>query len=219
VKGAGGTQWRSSLAVVNSGAAEAALTLTYRPYGSGDAEVRDHALAAGASVEWQDVLVSLFGFDAAANVKGSIEIGAPGPVVVGARTYNQAANGTYGQEYPAIAPTQAPLAGQVGVLPQLRKDATTRTNIGVLNLGAADVAVEVRLFDATGARVGGVTAATVASGRYWQQDDIFTSSGAGAQALAYATVEVQTPGGAVWAYASVIDAATGDPTTVPVQVQ
>ena len=219
LKGAGGTQWRSSLAVVNTGAAEAALTLTYRPYGTGDAVVRDHALAPGASVEWHDVLVSLFGQDAAANVKGSVEIASPQPVVVGARTYNQAAKGTYGQDYPAIAAAQALLAGQVGVLPQLRKDAATRTNVGVLNVGAADVAVEVQLFDATGAEVGVATAASVAAGRYWQQDDIFTSSGAGAQAIAYATVEVKTPGGAVWAYASVIDAATGDPTTIPVLLQ
>ena len=219
LKGAGGTQWRSSLAVVNPGAAEAPLTLTYRPYGSGDAIVREHPLAAGAAVEWQDALVSLFGYDAAANVKGSVEIAAPLPVVIGARTYNQAAKGTYGQGYPAIAPAQALRAGQVGVLPQLRKDAATRTNVGVLNVGMAEVTVEVRLFDATGAPVGGVTSATVAAGRYWQQDDIFTSSGAGTQALAYATVDVQTPGGAVWAYASVIDTVTGDPTTVAVQPQ
>ena len=132
---------------------------------------------------------------------------------------SKATKGTYGQDYPAIAPSQALLAGQVGVLPQLRKDATTRTNVGVLNVGDAEVAVEVRLFDATGAEVGDVTAATVAAGRYWQQDDIFTSSGAGAQPIAYATVVATTDGGAIWAYASVIDAATGDPTTVPVQRQ
>ena len=46
--------------------------------------------------------------------------------------------------------------------------------------------------------------------------DIFTSSGAGAQDVAYATVEVQTAGAAVWAYASLVDEATGDPTTLPV---
>ena len=139
--------------------------------------------------------------------------------MVGARTYNQTDEGTYGQDYPAVAPEGALVAGRVGVLPQLRKDATTRTNVGVLNVGGAAIAVEVRLFDATGTQIGGVTAANVAAGRYWQQDDIFTSSGAGAQPIAYATAEVLTEGGAAWAYASVIDGATGDPTTVPVLVQ
>jgi hypothetical protein len=138
-------------------------------------------------------------------------------VVVGSRTYNQAATGTYGQEYPAIAASQALAAGVAGVLPQLRRDAATRTNVGVLNVGAADVEVAVRLFDAAGAPIGAVTTATVAAGRYWQQDDIFATSGAGTRALAYATVEALTAGGRIWAYASVIDNATGDPTTVAVQ--
>jgi DNA-binding PadR family transcriptional regulator len=35
----------------------------------------------------------------------------------------------------------------------------------------------------------------------------------------YATVEVLTEGGSVWGYASVIDNATGDPTTVPMAIQ
>jgi len=217
--GLGGTVWRSTLSLVNGGAAEAALTLTYWPYGSGAPVVRERTLAAGAAVTWQDVLVSLFGEDEAANVKGSVAIASSQPVVVGSRTFNQAAAGTFGQGYPAITTDQALVHGQVGVIPQLKKNASTRTNIGVLNVGGADVIVEIRLFGPSGAQVGAAETATVAASRYWQQDDIFVAAGAGSQDIAYATVEVQTPGGAVWAYGSVIDSVTGDPTTMPVLVQ
>ena len=37
-------------------------------------------------------------------------------------------------------------------------------------------------------------------------------------ARAFATVEVTTPGGLAWAYASVIDNRTGDPTIVPLTI-
>jgi hypothetical protein len=51
-----------------------------------------------------------------------------------------------------------------------------------------------------------------------QVDDVFASCGAGDAAIAWARVEVRTPGGRLFAYASVIDNATGDPTIVPLTV-
>jgi hypothetical protein len=57
-----------------------------------------------------------------------------------------------------------------------------------------------------------------AAGRFFQQDLVFNAAAAGSHDNAYATVEVLTTGCAAWAYASVIDNATGDPTTVPVQI-
>jgi hypothetical protein len=210
--------WRSTLSVVNPGAAEAALTLTFWPYGSGASIVKTQTLAAGAAGEWPDVLVSLFGKSDAASVKGSVAIASTQPVVIGSRTFNQAEAGTFGQGYPAVTADQALAFGQVGVIPQLEKSAATRTNVGVLNVGSAEVTVEIRLFGASGAQVGAARTATVGASRYWQQDDIFASAGAGPQPIAYATVVVQTPGGRVWAYGSVIDAVTGDPTTMSVLV-
>ena len=99
------------------------------------------------------------------------------------------------RSYPAIA-AGAGAARRPGraCIPQLRKNAATRTNVGVLNVGAADVTVDVTLFGADGAQVGTATTATVAPARYWQQDDIFASAGAGTQAIAYATVEVHDRG-------------------------
>lgn len=67
-----------------------------------------------------------------------------------------------------------------------------------------------------GFEVGGSKTLTAAGSRWAQQYEIFANVGAGSNDIAYATVEVQTPGGQVWAYASVVDTATGDPTTIPV---
>jgi hypothetical protein len=89
--------------------------------------------------------------------------------------------------------------------------------VGILNVGLADSTVVMRLYGASGSQVGTTKTQAIGPGRYWQEDDAFVKWGAGQQEIAYATVEVTTTGGTVWAYGSVIDAATGDPTTVPVQ--
>ena len=54
----------------------------------------------------------------------------------------------------------------------------------------------------------------------WKQDnDIFQDANAGTHANAYATVEVLTSGCEVWGYGSVVDNRSGDPTTIPIQVE
>jgi hypothetical protein len=214
--GVGGTQWRTNVAAVNRNQQAASLALTFLPYGGGTPLQKTASLAAGATMEWKDILVGLFGLSATTASKGSLEIGSTLPVYVTSRTYNQVPAGTYGQYYPAVTSVQALAAGQVGVIPQLKKNASFRSNIGALNLSTAPCTVRARLFGATGAKVGNDMSRTIGRYRYTQWDDIFTAASAGAQSIAYATIEVQTEGCLAWAYGSVVDANTGDPTTVPV---
>jgi PKD repeat protein len=213
--GASGTQWRTDVAAVNRSALPAALTLLFTSYDGSQTITRNATLPSGATVEWRDILVSLFGVSASASTKGTLKVTSTTPVALTSRTYNQAAAGTYGQYYPAVSTTTALAAGQVGIIPQIKKTTAFRTNLGALNPGTAQITVAVKLFAASGNQVGSKTL-TVPAGRWIQQDDIFGSSGAGNQDLAYATVEVETEGGRAWCYASVIDGTTGDPTTIPV---
>jgi PKD repeat protein len=212
--GASGTQWRTDLAVVNRSGVGVSLTLVY--YSDGVPVTRTKSLAHGAAIEWRDVLVSLFGLTASASSSGVVQVTASMPIGATSRTYNQVTTGTYGQSYPALRSADGLTAGREGLLPQLRKSASFRTNVGVANLGLSSATVAVKLWNASGIQVGGTKTMTVAAGRWAQQYDIFASVGAGTQESAYATVEVQTAGASVWAYASLIDVATGDPTTIPV---
>lgn len=214
--GAGGTQWRTDVAAVNNGAVAAGMTFTYTNYDGSQTVQRTHPLPAGQTVEWQDVLMTLFSFSTSASTKGTLRLESDQPVVLNARTYNQASNGTYGQRYPALTAADAIPAGGTGVIGQLKKTANARTNVGAVNLGPTPAVVKIRLFGSAGAQVGNVTTLNLPAFRWLQQDDIFTSAGAGTQAIAHATVTVETAGAAVWAYGSVIDATTGDPTTLPI---
>jgi len=215
--GAGGTQWRTDVAVVGNASATAHLTLTY--YSDAQTLGTSYDLAPNATVEWRDILVGRFGMGSGASTSGVLHVSSDVPVVITSRTYNQTATGTFGQYYPACTVGNALSYGQVGTLAQLKKNGSFRTNIGILNVGTASCSVTVKLFKGDGVQVGSSKTLTAAAGRWLQQYDIFANVGAGSNDIAYATVAVQTPGGAVWAYASVVDIATGDPTTIPVIVR
>ena len=101
----------------------------------------------------------------------------------------------------------------------LRKGPDFRTNVGVVNLGSLTCTVAVRLFDGSGGQLGTTKTISVGPGRWFQQYDIFAAVGVGDQTLAYATIEVQTPGGMAWAYGALVDNRTGDPTTLAVQIR
>ena len=210
--GAGGTRWRTDVAVVN----RSGLTATFSvAYASTDLQLTQLAsLDTGGTVEWRNVLESLFGLAPTGNTAGRLEVVSDAPLAVTARSYSDGPQGTMGQDFRALTDSDALLPGRLGVLPQLRRGGGFYTNLGVVNLGTATCTVAVKAFDTSGSQVGGTRLFTVEGGRWVQQYDFLASVGAGNQDTAYATVEVLTPEGKAWAYAALIDSLTRDPTTI-----
>lgn len=212
-----GSLWRTDLAVVNPGGSLATLTLRFVPV-DGAPSTRTSTLAANGTREWADVLVSLFGVAQDASASGAIGIASDVTVCVASRTYNIGESGTFGGFLPAVEPKDALSPGQTGVLPQLARNALFRSNVGVANLGTAALTARLRLWGADGVAAGSPVDVGVPPGGLNQVVDPFGVAGAGDRDAAYATVEVTTPGGLAWAYASVIDNRTGDPTIIPLEV-
>jgi hypothetical protein len=208
--GAGGSVWRSTLCVTNRSGATADLTLTYRM--AGNTVTRTHMLPNSWIKEWEDVAASLF--DQGANTSGSIEITSDAPVLVVARTYNQAPDGTFGQGMPGNPDSEAATFGQIAVLPQLKKTSAFRTNVGFMNHGSAACSVRIRLYSENGSQIGNPIDTSVPAKEWKQINDVFGEAGVGQCPIGYATIEVRTAGGMVWAYGSVVDNGTGDPTTI-----
>jgi hypothetical protein len=207
--------FRTDVAVVNRAATTGNLVLTFAPADGSATVQRTSSLGAGATHEWTDVLSSLFDYPLSAQVYGTLLVASDVPLLLSSRTFNEAPGGSFGAYLPGVTSAAALGPGTPGVLPQLKKSSVYRTNIGVVNLGTEAVSVLLRLRGASGAAIGTPRTVSVAPGRLVQETDVFTTSGAGAQPIAYATVEVQTPGGKAWAFASVIDGRTNDPTIVP----
>ena len=214
--GAAATSWRSDLALVNRSATGVDAMLTYRD--GGVPVSRSATVPAGAIREWRDVLVTLFGLPDDAASAGAVTVTSDGPLAARGRTWAAAGEGGFGQDYPGLAPDDGIGPGTVGMLAPLRRDAGFYSNVGVANLGTADVTVAVRLFDAGGTQAGATLVFDVPAAEWRQTFDAFAAAGAGDHASAYALVEVLTPGGRAWAYGALIDRTTRDPATVPLVV-
>jgi len=160
--------------------------------------------------------VSLFGFAQADGVSGSVLITSDQPLRISARTYNAPGTGTYGQYLPALSAGDAITAGTEGIVPMMQRSGAFRTNLGAQNVSETACQVRYVLYDTDGDQVGQPVTRSLSAWQWDQVSDIFGAAGAGDQDLAYATVEVLTPGAEVWFYASLVDNATGDGTTVPV---
>ena len=214
--GSSGTQWRSDLAVANTSSSTASLTLTY--YSSSSPVVRSTTLAGNGTTKWGNVLESLFGVASGTSTQGTVVISANVPLAIVARTYNQAPSGTYGQFYPAVRSAHTIVSGQTAYLPGLEKSTAFRTNVGAINLGSSTCTVQFGVYTGSGVQVGSNVTSSVPAERWAQLNDLFGTAGAGNQSVAYAKVQPVSSGCQIWAYASVVDNATGDPTTVPMIV-
>jgi hypothetical protein len=212
--GSSGTEWHSDLSICNMTYWQAELLLTFR-HGAGETSA-SVTIPMGQMTEWQDVVESLFGLEDSST--GAVEISANVPLLVTARTFNQGPGGTFGQYMQGCTLEDALSHGVTGVLPQIRRTADFRTNIGLVNLGDASSTVRIRLWSAEGDQLGTPLNAIVPPGSWVQRDRVFSRAGVQECQSGFATVEVIGADDSVWAYASVIDNRTGDPTTVPVMV-
>jgi hypothetical protein len=210
--GAAGTSWRSDLVLANPGPSAADVTLTFRP--AGGVSTATVSLPAGSTSEWDDVLLSLLGVTGAAS--GALEIASSEPITASVRTFNADPGGTYGQFFPAVDGAAGLTPARSGILPHLKRDANSRTNMGFLNLADQTANVRVTVFGATGEQLGQPILRNVPARQWIQINDVIGHTGDTTAALAWATVEVTSPGTSVWAYASVISSDSGDPITVPV---
>ncbi len=204
--GIGGAAWRSDVGLLNPG--NIAANVQERFHGPSGVVTGTVVVPAGDQLVVADVVARL-----GSSGSGALELLSDQPVVVTSRTYDQLATGTVGGGYASYGTASGLGAGMSAWLPQLAENADYRTNISLTNTGSAAAAVTVALFDGAGSPLGSYDVA-LAPGA-WAQDDrpFFARAGQTSMDAGYAKVTV-TAGAGVIATASVIDNATGDPTTV-----
>ncbi len=214
--GYGGVNWRTDLELHNptQQAVSLRMDLLKRDQANPTPERIGDVVAAGASRRFFDTVSSNFGFDGAAALRVTPLNGA---LAVTSRTYNQATNGTYGQYVPGIPDYEAILYGEEARLSQLTHDLSTtsgyRTNIGFVNAVDMPITIEIKLLNDTGVVLGTLTY-DMRPYEFKQIDKIFRNVTGNAVADGLAIMRTTTTGGRFFAYASVIDNATGDPICV-----
>ena len=214
--GKNNSQWRSDLGLLNPGTVKANAQIEF--YGSGGVVSNTTYVPAATQSILTDVVGQLNGSDS-----GALEVLSDQPLKVTARTYNEVSstascypNGTQGQDYPAVVTGDGLAVGSSAYLAGLTENASYRCNIGVVNTGTGSATVLVELFNGAGTKLANYTV-SLAAGLWAQETQPFKSkAGQTAMDRGYATITVQT-GSGVFAFASVIDNITNDPTTVAMQ--
>lgn len=210
--GAGGSLWRTSLGLLNAGSAPTTATITLRRAG-GVSSSTTTTVAARSNVLLDDIVGTIL---AGADGVGSLEVVSDLPLDVASRTYNLSSTGTFGQYIDGISVADTLPAGGAGRLMNLREDEPFRTNLGFVNLGSTDATISVVLHDDSGAALPALSF-SVPPGEQLQVLRPFRSSFNRSDIVA-GWAEVQLVSGSdVWGYASVVDNATGDPTTIPLK--
>lgn len=215
--GAGGTRWRSAIGILNPGDSLADVRVVYRRAGSGPVSTLEPFIepTINPGSLWFVDFVEAFPFLTEDDTSGAIIVTSDVPVMLVARTYNDAPSGTFGQFLPGLSAADALGAGETGVLAPLVGNADFRTNVGFVNLTNESRIALVTVFGADGVQQGTTVDVIVPGGDWVQQNNIFGAAGVSSCDACSATIETIGGGGGLWAYASVVDNGSGDPTTVP----
>ena len=210
VQGAGAF-WQTDLSIRNTGSSSASVTVKFLGH-SGDGRggpERSYTIPAGQTQTWRDVLWTLFGLS---NDYGPILVRSTSASMgVLGQTWTSGGGGTYGQSVPALATAEL-----IGATPRsilgVRQDSSFRTNLMLANATESTVSVTVQLVSTTGTVLG--TQSRTLGPLSRDQLNVGNDFGYANLADAVFVISSPTPGAAVGAYASVIDAATQDPRTL-----
>ncbi len=215
------THWVTDLVLTNPGLADATARLYFIKGGRDNtgSPARPVFVPLRRSLKLVDVLATTFSETGAS---GAILVGSDVPLIVTSRTYNMTSTGTYGQFVEGVPLAEAFGPGQTAWLPGLSQSTSGgvgyRTNVGVANAGGQHVQVEIALYGSDGVWLGSRTV-ILNPYDFQQVDKVFAGIVPLGVDNGYALVSTSTAGAALFAYASVVDNATGDPIAVPANVQ
>lgn len=205
------TTWSTDLDILNPGNEAVTARIAFLPAGTDNSDLPEVEITipAGQISSFQDVVAGLLGQEGS----GAIRILTPQTLIVASRTFNDSADGTFGQYIPGQLIQNAVPAGASARLIGLAGNEAFRTNIGFANASVEAASITVDLFAAGGSLLGSFEESLAPWG-WLQLNRVFNTSGSGEISAATALITNTSDSAAVFVYASVVDAVTGDPTYV-----
>jgi len=208
VSGVGGTNWVSDVVIHNPNDDDVLTNIYFLPTRSDNSSTKGLRLTipTGQSVELHDVVLETFNEDDAV---GSMLVGGVRPLIVSSRSFNDSAQGTFGQYVPGLDGDQTTTEGVESRLIQLTGTSRYRTNLGFQNPHYRSLGVDVDLFRATGSHISSRSFEVSPYGHLQINDVLGTNT-----PDAYAIIHSSTDESAYFAYASIVDNQSGDPILV-----
>lgn len=203
--------WKSSLSVCNVSSSNASVVLTYH-YGASGRVARNATIAPFGLAEWSDAAVDLF--NVGGKSSGVVTIESDARLLVAVRTFNSSVDGTFGQSLPGASSSVSMTKSQFGIISPVKRTSQFRTNIGVINTGSTSCRVTVTFGNTDGWVIGDSLTFNLAPGEWQQTNEALKKAGISRADAAIALVQLETTGAEIWAYATVIDNSSGDPTAL-----
>jgi len=205
--GARDSVWRTDVCLLNLSGDRVRANITFHR-DSGDIGSLAIDVFDGQQIVLGDAVAQL-GMDGS----GAIEIVSDGPLLASSRTYNESADGSYGLFLKGVSSKDAADRGDEVWLPQLQQNQDFRTNIGLVNSGDIVARVRILLYDASANELVS-RMRTLEPGAWLQLQEPFSRlAGRTDIGVGSAKIEVRSGRGVI-AYASVIDNATNDGTSI-----
>ena len=202
--GQNGTNYVSDLVLANPGSEEASVTLEFAP--ALDSLEDAYTVGAGQSLTIRDVVATVFGVGQAA---GALTVRSDEPLVIRARTYNNAPSGTFGVALPVVPEERLLSAGEAADSLWVDQDATSdrgyRTNVAVAFPDPAGGSATVTLYDGLG-NAAGTKDFTLTSAGFQQ----FPVASFATGPLPVGRAHIDVTDGRAAGYAVVVDNVTGD---------
>lgn len=207
--GANNSQWQSSLTLHSAAPRPVAVSVVFHT-GKNIVGPLELTLAARETVTIADIVKNKFGLAAGT---GALVITVDDRnlrhLAVNSRTSNVAPTGEFGQDVPAVKPSEAASAGEIAAITGPSSVATSRFNFGLYAVTATTLKWELVRADGT---IAGTADASFAAGEHVQHNNGVASI-FGLEAKDNDTVHARVIGGSAIFFGSVINA-TGDPTFV-----
>jgi len=214
--GAGSSFFVTDVDVNNAGNQTVTFKFLWLPRDTNNAspaESAAFAIGPGVSIRFKDVLASVFNVDSDA-VGALAIVSASSRLLFMSRTFNQSADGTFGQSIVGVDEDDLIPAGERRRVLFMTENDDYRSNLGFQNGTDAPLTVNWERFGADGTSINtGQTQLPPWGNTQWNRvfNDVKPIE------AAYVDVWTDTSGGAFAVYGSVLDSGTSDPTTVPGQ--
>lgn len=204
--GAGGSRWRSSLAMVNASEQGLSAVMSLRST-TGSSTVREIHLAPGESRTLDDVLSELFD---QSESSGALIIDSSSPdLILRSTTANETTEGAMlGQTVPVVGWEEVFRTGQQAWLAGLEQSETRQTSIALLNL--AEIAIALKVVVSRDQEILGERTYVLEPGQIMQKIDVLSSLDAEGRNLSV-RIEAISDDSLFFAYASTVDRRSGAP--------
>jgi PKD repeat protein len=207
--------WRSDVTIFNPASQTIAVDLAYHDQtGAKVAGAQNVVIRGGEFVQYTDILrQGVFGGELPDSL-GVLRVTVPGTLLTNrfpmtfARTYNDNGSGrTFGQGIAGFAidrPNVRP--GKPALVPGIRSNAGYYTNFGLINVSHVDVVATVKVLDPVSGAESTIFQQTLSP---------YQSVVGPVNVTGTASLKIESVGGNVWGFASIIDRGTLDPEYVP----